>query len=125
MVFTQDEVTTIITLPEQDTTQLSAKPSILSMKAPEGLAMSVEYEPLYIFVSTSRQMPVFCVPLFQQLSCMKMEVCVRNKFSLFSFLIKSFFTKYLCLLLLFICMYARGWGPERVSDPLEVELQYF
>lgn len=45
----EDEVTTIITLPEQDTTQLSAKPSILSMKAPEGLAMSVEYEPLYIF----------------------------------------------------------------------------
>ncbi|KAM7335813.1 hypothetical protein ACRRTK_004306 [Alexandromys fortis] len=45
----EDEVTTIIALPKQDTTPLSAKPSILSMKAPEGLAMSVEYDPLYIF----------------------------------------------------------------------------
>ncbi|KAL1775501.1 cilia-and flagella-associated protein 221 isoform X1 [Sigmodon hispidus] len=45
----EDEVTTIIAPPKQDTTQLSAKPSILSMKAPEGLAMSVEYDPLYIF----------------------------------------------------------------------------
>ncbi|XP_040594540.1 cilia- and flagella-associated protein 221 isoform X2 [Mesocricetus auratus] len=45
----EDEVTTIIALPKQDTTQLSAKPSILSMKAPEGLAMSVEYDPLYVF----------------------------------------------------------------------------
>ncbi|KAK7811957.1 hypothetical protein U0070_007010 [Myodes glareolus] len=33
----------------EGTTPLSAKPSILSMKAPEGLAMSVEYDPLYIF----------------------------------------------------------------------------
>ncbi|CAH7193168.1 Cfap221 [Phodopus roborovskii] len=45
----EDEVTTIIALPKQDTTQLSAKPSILSMKAPEGLAMTMEYDPLYIF----------------------------------------------------------------------------
>ncbi|GAB1285349.1 Cilia- and flagella-associated protein 221 [Apodemus speciosus] len=45
----EDEVTTIITLPKKDTTQLSAKPSILSMKPPEGLAVSVEYDPLYIF----------------------------------------------------------------------------
>ncbi|XP_021022400.1 cilia- and flagella-associated protein 221 [Mus caroli] len=45
----EDEVTTIITIPKKDTTPLSAKPSILSMKPPEGLAMSVEYDPLYIF----------------------------------------------------------------------------
>ncbi|XP_028627355.1 cilia- and flagella-associated protein 221 [Grammomys surdaster] len=46
----EDEVTTIITLPKKDcSAQLSAKPSILSMKPPEGLAMSVEYDPLYIF----------------------------------------------------------------------------
>ncbi|XP_051004150.1 cilia- and flagella-associated protein 221 [Acomys russatus] len=45
----EDEVTTIIALPKQDTTELSAKSSILSMKPPEGLAMSVEYDPLYVF----------------------------------------------------------------------------
>ncbi|XP_031236497.1 cilia- and flagella-associated protein 221 [Mastomys coucha] len=45
----EDEVTTIITIPKKDSVQLSAKPSILSMKPPEGLAMSVEYDPLYIF----------------------------------------------------------------------------
>lgn len=77
----QDEVTAIIAPPKQDTTDLLAKPSILSMKAPEGLAMSVEYDPLYVFVSTSWQMPVFCVPLFQQLPYKKnrnmneLEIC--------------------------------------------------
>uniref|UniRef100_A0A8C2MWC8 Cilia and flagella associated protein 221 n=1 Tax=Cricetulus griseus TaxID=10029 RepID=A0A8C2MWC8_CRIGR len=45
----EDEVTAIIAPPKQDTTDLLAKPSILSMKAPEGLAMSVEYDPLYVF----------------------------------------------------------------------------
>ncbi|XP_032771369.1 cilia- and flagella-associated protein 221 [Rattus rattus] len=45
----EDEVTTIITLPKKNTVQVSEKPSILSMKPPEGLAMSVEYDPLYIF----------------------------------------------------------------------------
>jgi hypothetical protein len=67
LTFTQDEVTTIITIPKKDTTPLSAKPSILSMKPPEGLAMSVEYDPLYIFVSTGWQMPVFRIALSQQL----------------------------------------------------------
>uniref|UniRef100_A0A8C5L3J8 Cilia and flagella associated protein 221 n=1 Tax=Jaculus jaculus TaxID=51337 RepID=A0A8C5L3J8_JACJA len=45
----EDEVTTIIALPKQDSTQLSEKPSILSMKPPEALAMSFEYDPLYVF----------------------------------------------------------------------------
>ncbi|XP_055460634.1 cilia- and flagella-associated protein 221 [Psammomys obesus] len=44
----EDEVT-IIALPKQTTTQLSAKPNLLNMKPPSGLAMSVEYDPLYIF----------------------------------------------------------------------------
>uniref|UniRef100_G1RH76 Cilia- and flagella-associated protein 221 n=1 Tax=Nomascus leucogenys TaxID=61853 RepID=G1RH76_NOMLE len=46
----EDEVTTIIALPKQDsTTQLSGKTSILSMKPPEALAMSLDYDPLYVF----------------------------------------------------------------------------
>ncbi|XP_048225334.1 cilia- and flagella-associated protein 221 [Perognathus longimembris pacificus] len=45
----EDEVTTIIALPDQETTQLSGKPSILSMKPPEALATGLEYDPLYIF----------------------------------------------------------------------------
>uniref|UniRef100_A0A8C0WPC7 Cilia- and flagella-associated protein 221 n=1 Tax=Castor canadensis TaxID=51338 RepID=A0A8C0WPC7_CASCN len=45
----EDEVTTIIALPNKDSTELSGKSSILSMKPPEGLAMGVEYNPLYIF----------------------------------------------------------------------------
>ncbi|PNI53520.1 CFAP221 isoform 6, partial [Pan troglodytes] len=48
----EDEVTTIIALPKQDsTTQLSGKTSILSMKPPEALAMSLDYDPLYVFTS--------------------------------------------------------------------------
>ncbi|KAM4859426.1 cilia- and flagella-associated protein 221 isoform 2-T3 [Thomomys bottae] len=45
----EDEVTTIIALPDQDATQLSGKPSLLYMKPPEALAMGIEYDPLYIF----------------------------------------------------------------------------
>uniref|UniRef100_A0A2K6CL52 Cilia- and flagella-associated protein 221 n=1 Tax=Macaca nemestrina TaxID=9545 RepID=A0A2K6CL52_MACNE len=46
----EDEVTTIVALPKQDsTTQLSGKTSVLSMKPPEALAMSLDYDPLYIF----------------------------------------------------------------------------
>ncbi|XP_023565452.1 cilia- and flagella-associated protein 221 [Octodon degus] len=46
----EDEVTTIIALPKQSSTSpLSGKPSILSMKPPENLGMSPDYDPLYIF----------------------------------------------------------------------------
>ncbi|KAL0625671.1 Cilia- and flagella-associated protein 221 [Plecturocebus cupreus] len=46
----EDEVTTIIALPKQDSTpQLSDKTSILSMKPPEALATSLDYDPLYVF----------------------------------------------------------------------------
>ncbi|KAM6174680.1 cilia- and flagella-associated protein 221 [Erethizon dorsatum] len=46
----EDEATTIIALPKQDSTSpLSGKSSILSMKPPESLAMSPDYDPLYIF----------------------------------------------------------------------------
>uniref|UniRef100_A0A8D2AEX8 Cilia and flagella associated protein 221 n=1 Tax=Sciurus vulgaris TaxID=55149 RepID=A0A8D2AEX8_SCIVU len=46
----EDEVTTIIALPKQDSTpQLSGKSSILNMKPPETLAVCPEYDPLYIF----------------------------------------------------------------------------
>ncbi|XP_045415105.1 cilia- and flagella-associated protein 221 isoform X1 [Lemur catta] len=46
----EDEVTTIIALPKQDSaSELSGKTSVLSMKPPEALAMSPDYDPLYIF----------------------------------------------------------------------------
>ncbi|XP_010630610.1 cilia- and flagella-associated protein 221 [Fukomys damarensis] len=46
----EDEVTTIIVLPKQDSASpLSGKPSVLSMKPPESLAVSPDYDPLYIF----------------------------------------------------------------------------
>uniref|UniRef100_A0A2K5E013 Cilia- and flagella-associated protein 221 n=1 Tax=Aotus nancymaae TaxID=37293 RepID=A0A2K5E013_AOTNA len=46
----EDEVTTIIALPKQDSTpQLSDKTSVLSMKPPEALATSLDYDPLYVF----------------------------------------------------------------------------
>ncbi|XP_007935978.1 cilia- and flagella-associated protein 221 [Orycteropus afer afer] len=46
----EDEATTIIALPNQDSTpQLSGKTSVLDMKPPEALARSPEYDPLYIF----------------------------------------------------------------------------
>ncbi|KAL2774430.1 cilia- and flagella-associated protein 221 [Daubentonia madagascariensis] len=46
----EDEVTTIIALPKQySTLQFSGKTSILSMKPPEALAVSPDYDPLYIF----------------------------------------------------------------------------
>ncbi|XP_059250428.1 cilia- and flagella-associated protein 221 isoform X2 [Mustela nigripes] len=45
----EDEAT-IITLPKQDATpQLPSKTSVLGMKPPEALAMSPNYDPLYIF----------------------------------------------------------------------------
>ncbi|XP_077009681.1 cilia- and flagella-associated protein 221 isoform X2 [Tamandua tetradactyla] len=46
----EDEVTTIIALPKQDTAlQLSGKTSLLNMKPPEALARSPDYDRLYIF----------------------------------------------------------------------------
>ncbi|KAM9249177.1 cilia- and flagella-associated protein 221 [Dugong dugon] len=46
----EDEVTTIIVLPKQDSMpQPSSKTSVLNMKPPEALARSPEYDPLYIF----------------------------------------------------------------------------
>ncbi|KAM5265405.1 cilia- and flagella-associated protein 221 isoform 2-T5 [Hipposideros larvatus] len=46
----EDEATTIIALPKQDATpQFPDKISVLSMKPPEALAMSPDYDPLYIF----------------------------------------------------------------------------
>ncbi|XP_019484796.1 PREDICTED: cilia- and flagella-associated protein 221 [Hipposideros armiger] len=46
----EDEATTIIALPKQDATpQFPDKISVLSMKPPEALAVSPDYDPLYIF----------------------------------------------------------------------------
>ncbi|XP_035879509.1 cilia- and flagella-associated protein 221 isoform X1 [Phyllostomus discolor] len=46
----EDEATTVIALPKQDITpQFPGKTSILSMKPPEALAVSPDYDPLYIF----------------------------------------------------------------------------
>ncbi|KAM5280094.1 cilia- and flagella-associated protein 221 [Ctenodactylus gundi] len=51
----EDEVTTIIALPKQDhTAQLSDNSSILRMKPPECLTMSLDYDPLYIFNPSPR-----------------------------------------------------------------------
>nr|KAF6449828.1 cilia and flagella associated protein 221 [Molossus molossus] len=46
----EDEATTVIALPKQDVTpQVPGKTSALNMKPPEALAMSPDYDPLYIF----------------------------------------------------------------------------
>ncbi|XP_077654323.1 cilia- and flagella-associated protein 221 isoform X1 [Urocitellus parryii] len=46
----EDEVTTIVILPKEDSTpQVTGKSSILTMKPPEALSMSPEYDPIYIF----------------------------------------------------------------------------
>ncbi|ELK25709.1 Primary ciliary dyskinesia protein 1 [Myotis davidii] len=46
----QDEATTVIALPKQDITpQSPGKISILNMKPPKALAVSPDYDPLYIF----------------------------------------------------------------------------
>nr|XP_044624038.1 LOW QUALITY PROTEIN: cilia- and flagella-associated protein 221 [Equus asinus] len=46
----EDEATTIIALPNQEAApQLAGKTSVLSMKPPEALASSPDYDPLYIF----------------------------------------------------------------------------
>ncbi|XP_004674775.1 PREDICTED: cilia- and flagella-associated protein 221 [Condylura cristata] len=46
----EDEATTIITLPKHEATpQLPGSSSVLSMKPPEALAGSPDYDPLYIF----------------------------------------------------------------------------
>ncbi|XP_074191375.1 cilia- and flagella-associated protein 221 isoform X1 [Rhinolophus sinicus] len=46
----EDEATTVIALPKQDATpQFPDKTSVLSMKPPEALAVSPDYDPLYIF----------------------------------------------------------------------------
>ncbi|XP_044889601.1 cilia- and flagella-associated protein 221 isoform X1 [Felis catus] len=55
----EDEATTIITLPKQDTTtQLPGKTSVLGMKPPEALARSPDYDPLYIFNPNPGLFPV-------------------------------------------------------------------
>ncbi|XP_057602129.1 cilia- and flagella-associated protein 221 [Hippopotamus amphibius kiboko] len=46
----EDEATTVIALPKQDSTpQLPGETSVLSIKLPEALAQAPEYDPLYIF----------------------------------------------------------------------------
>ncbi|XP_054430915.1 cilia- and flagella-associated protein 221 [Pteronotus mesoamericanus] len=46
----EDEATTVIALPKQDITpQFPGKTSTLNMKPPEALAVSPDYDPLYIF----------------------------------------------------------------------------
>lgn len=55
MVLVQDEATTVIALPKQGCpAQPSSTDAILRMKPPETLAMSVEYDPLYVFVSNDQ-----------------------------------------------------------------------
>ncbi|XP_069433910.1 cilia- and flagella-associated protein 221 isoform X1 [Ovis canadensis] len=46
----EDEATTVITLPKQDSSpQLPGETSVLSIKLPEAMAQAPDYEPLYIF----------------------------------------------------------------------------
>lgn len=52
LVISQDEATTVITLLKQDSTaQVPSRISLLNMKPPENLTSSIDYDPLYIFVS--------------------------------------------------------------------------
>ena len=52
LVLAQDEATTVITLPKQDSSpQLPSETSVLSIKLPEAMAQAPDYDPLYIFVS--------------------------------------------------------------------------
>ncbi|OWJ99954.1 hypothetical protein Celaphus_00015951 [Cervus elaphus hippelaphus] len=46
----EDEATTVITLPKQDSSpQLPGETAVLSIKLPEALAQAPDYDPLYIF----------------------------------------------------------------------------
>lgn len=52
LVISQDEATNVITLLKQDSTaQVPSRISLLNMKPPENLTSSIDYDPLYIFVS--------------------------------------------------------------------------
>ncbi|XP_042541069.1 cilia- and flagella-associated protein 221 [Dipodomys spectabilis] len=75
----EDEVTTIRALPDQDATQLSGKPSILSMKPPEALAMGIEYDPLYIFNPNPGLFPVMH-PLTYAETLIDYHVCSHPKY---------------------------------------------
>lgn len=86
LVLVQDEATTIIALPKQDATpQFPGETSILSMKPPEALATSPDYDPLYIFVSEIGRRLAFYVLLFQWLLNKKTEALIGNIFSLWNF----------------------------------------
>lgn len=79
LVPAQDEGTTVIALPKQDATpQFPDKTSVLSMKPPEALAVSPDYDPLYIFVSG--RILVCYVPLLQQILYKKTEELIGNIF---------------------------------------------
>ncbi|XP_014637956.1 PREDICTED: cilia- and flagella-associated protein 221 [Ceratotherium simum simum] len=76
----EDEATTIIALPKQEATpQLPGKTSLLSMKPPEALARSPDYDPLYIFNPSPG---VFAVkhPLTYAETSIDYHLCSRPKY---------------------------------------------
>ncbi|XP_006169630.1 cilia- and flagella-associated protein 221 isoform X2 [Tupaia chinensis] len=76
----EDEVTTIIALPEQESTpQLSDKPSILSMKPPEALALTPDYDRLYIFNPNPGLFPVMR-PLTYAETLIDYHLCSHPKY---------------------------------------------
>ncbi|XP_049745119.1 cilia- and flagella-associated protein 221 isoform X2 [Elephas maximus indicus] len=76
----EDEVTTIIVLPKQDsTTQPSGKTSVLNMKPPEALARSPEYDPLYIFNPSPRLFAVMH-PLTYPETIIDYHLCPHPKY---------------------------------------------
>ncbi|XP_006868790.1 PREDICTED: primary ciliary dyskinesia protein 1-like [Chrysochloris asiatica] len=76
----EDEVTTIVALPKQDSTpQLSNKTSVLNMKPPEALAKSPEYNPLYVFNPSPGLFPVMH-PLTYQETIIDYHLCPHPKY---------------------------------------------
>ena len=81
LVLEQDEATTVIALPKQDITpQFPGKTSILSMKPPEALAVSPDYDPLYIFVSDNWQESCVLCSFISTVTFRKTDALIGNIF---------------------------------------------
>ncbi|XP_077635740.1 cilia- and flagella-associated protein 221 isoform X1 [Crocuta crocuta] len=76
----EDEATTIITLPKQDSApQLPGKASVLGMKPPEALTRSPDYDPLYIFNPSPGLFPVMH-PLTYAETLIDYHLCSHPKY---------------------------------------------
>ncbi|XP_006902566.1 PREDICTED: primary ciliary dyskinesia protein 1-like [Elephantulus edwardii] len=76
----EDEVTTIVALPKQDSTpQISGKVSALNMKPPEALTRAPEYDQLYIFNPNPGLFPVMH-PLSYPETIIDYHLCPHPKY---------------------------------------------